>query len=590
MRLVKSMLLGSAAGLAAVAGAQAADLPMRKAAPVEYVRVCSAYGAGFFYIPGTDTCLRVGGRARFEYEYRSQRDLNTTNDNSGYRGLGRLNIDARTQTAYGTLRAFVRLEVAKRSGTGILRSGSSERSGESFFGTSADTFGKLQTTVVVDKAFIQFAGITAGRAASFFDFYAHDVELTGLSAGSDQASTTLLAYTLTFGQGFSATISLEDPAERRQNVFTIGGTLPFSAVFNGAGTSIGVGSTTQPVAFSSFVSPVASGLNAAGNPATFGLVDIRQRNRMPDIVGSLRYDASWGALQLSGAVHEIYMGLPVTSGLTTTGVGLGGTGALAGTAAAGVIPGAGAVVTPLIVRHPDAEYGWAIQGGAKFNLPWLAAGDVLWLQAAYGEGATNYVGTNSYLGLRDNQQPGATRTFNVNTDDAALDAFGNVHTTKAFSVVGALLHYWTPQWRSAFTGSYAAVDFDSVLRTRLGPAGLTPFAFPAGTALTVSAPFTGSGPALAALSPILRDYNVVTASGSLIWSPVRDLDIGVEGVYVRTNIDSGRVIDANKNIAVNPATGAIGAPNAANLAAGFIPKTITYDDQFIGRLRIQRDF
>ncbi|PZR88834.1 MAG: porin, partial [Stutzerimonas stutzeri] len=62
MKLVKSLLLGSAAGFAAVAGAHAADLPSRKAAPVEYVRVCSAYGAGFFYIPGTETCLRVGGR------------------------------------------------------------------------------------------------------------------------------------------------------------------------------------------------------------------------------------------------------------------------------------------------------------------------------------------------------------------------------------------------------------------------------------------------------------------------------------------------------------------------------------------------
>lgn len=41
MTLAKSLLLGSAAGLMAVAGAHAADLPMKKAAPVEYVRVCS---------------------------------------------------------------------------------------------------------------------------------------------------------------------------------------------------------------------------------------------------------------------------------------------------------------------------------------------------------------------------------------------------------------------------------------------------------------------------------------------------------------------------------------------------------------------
>ncbi|OYZ87138.1 MAG: hypothetical protein B7Y01_05015, partial [Xanthobacter sp. 17-67-6] len=62
MKMVKSLLLGSAAGLAAVAGAQAADLPV-KAKAVEYVKVCSAYGAGYYYVPGTDTCLKLGGYA-----------------------------------------------------------------------------------------------------------------------------------------------------------------------------------------------------------------------------------------------------------------------------------------------------------------------------------------------------------------------------------------------------------------------------------------------------------------------------------------------------------------------------------------------
>ena len=69
MKLVKSLLLGSAAVLTVAAGAQAADLPSRKAAPVEYVKICDAYGAGFFYIPGTDTCLRLGGYVRAEYDY-----------------------------------------------------------------------------------------------------------------------------------------------------------------------------------------------------------------------------------------------------------------------------------------------------------------------------------------------------------------------------------------------------------------------------------------------------------------------------------------------------------------------------------------
>lgn len=53
-------LLGTVAGIAMVSGAQAADMPV-KAKPVEYVKICPAFGAGFYYIPGTDICLRVGG-------------------------------------------------------------------------------------------------------------------------------------------------------------------------------------------------------------------------------------------------------------------------------------------------------------------------------------------------------------------------------------------------------------------------------------------------------------------------------------------------------------------------------------------------
>ena len=62
MKRFTQALLGVPAGILVVSGAQAADLPTRKAAPVQYVKICDAYGAGFFYIPGTDTCLRVGGQ------------------------------------------------------------------------------------------------------------------------------------------------------------------------------------------------------------------------------------------------------------------------------------------------------------------------------------------------------------------------------------------------------------------------------------------------------------------------------------------------------------------------------------------------
>ncbi|MFC5553471.1 porin, partial [Methylobacterium iners] len=146
MRLLKSSLLGSVAGVVAVAGAQAADLPVKKAVPVEYVRVCSAYGAGFFYIPGTDTCLRVSGRARFEVGY-APTDSRTGTGNGdlvGYRGLARINLDARTQTGYGTLRAFTRLEFASRTGaTQGIRSGTQERIGNAFGAIGQDQNGRV---------------------------------------------------------------------------------------------------------------------------------------------------------------------------------------------------------------------------------------------------------------------------------------------------------------------------------------------------------------------------------------------------------------------------------------------------------------
>ncbi len=171
---------------------------------------------GFFYIPGTDTCLRISGRARFEYNVASARQFSQSP--TGFRSTGRLNLDARTQTAYGTLRAFVRYEIARR--TGQFHSGTAIRQGNAEPAIGVDFFGQAQHQIVLDKAFIQFAGVTAGRATSFFDFYANDLGWFGIGGGSDRASTNLLAYTASFGSGWSATLSLEDPVERRYPVVT----------------------------------------------------------------------------------------------------------------------------------------------------------------------------------------------------------------------------------------------------------------------------------------------------------------------------------------------------------------------------------
>src|SRR5215216_6808641 len=150
MKMVKSLLLGSAAGLVAVAGAQAADLPV-KAKPVEYVKVCSLYGEGFFYIPGTDTCLKIGGWVRVESFINAGGShaiytsggaaRNDRIDTPDFQQRARtvVSFDARTQTEYGTLRSYARFgfdHTTGQPGTGLL---------------------------YVERAFIQFAGFTAGK-------------------------------------------------------------------------------------------------------------------------------------------------------------------------------------------------------------------------------------------------------------------------------------------------------------------------------------------------------------------------------------------------------------------------------------------
>ncbi|NMG39057.1 hypothetical protein GRZ55_07375 [Chelativorans sp. ZYF759] len=127
---IKSLLLGSAAAsMLAVSGAQAAD-PIIYAEPeaMEYVRICDVYGAGFFYIPGTETCLRISGFARYQIGAAQDGALNRTPNYHGFGdggwnkyARGRINFDARSETEWGTLRGFVRFEV--NSGQAVNSSG-----------------------------------------------------------------------------------------------------------------------------------------------------------------------------------------------------------------------------------------------------------------------------------------------------------------------------------------------------------------------------------------------------------------------------------------------------------------------------------
>ncbi|MFK5978691.1 MAG: porin, partial [Rhizobiaceae bacterium] len=108
---IKSLLLGSAAVLVAASTAQAADAIVVEPEPVEYVRICDAYGSGFFYIPGTETCMNINGYVRSTYDHWTTTTGGVENpDHASWTVRGRLNFDVRNETDWGTLRSQLRLQ------------------------------------------------------------------------------------------------------------------------------------------------------------------------------------------------------------------------------------------------------------------------------------------------------------------------------------------------------------------------------------------------------------------------------------------------------------------------------------------------
>jgi len=130
---IKSLLLGSAAALLAVSGARAADaVVVAEPEPMEYVRICDVYGAGFYYIPGTETCLKIGGLVRYQIDFNNDELGELTGDpalddgwNKGV--LARLKFDARSETEYGTFKRYI--EIQATTGGTTLRHGYFELGG-----------------------------------------------------------------------------------------------------------------------------------------------------------------------------------------------------------------------------------------------------------------------------------------------------------------------------------------------------------------------------------------------------------------------------------------------------------------------------
>ncbi len=225
MKMVKSLLLGSAAGLVAMAGAQAADLPV-KAKPVQYVKICSLYGAGFYYIPGTDTCIKIGGFARAEVNGNAGGSYSVIQsgsvDGSPTQGKGEtwrtragITVDARTQTEYGTLRSYIMMATTATNNQTVNAGFPGGPGVGNVPGGSGTT---PYTALWSNAAFIQLAGFTAGKTASFFDFdmmgYSNQTNFWGSNYAG--AGIDVFAYTAQFGNGLSASLSVEQPAARRK--------------------------------------------------------------------------------------------------------------------------------------------------------------------------------------------------------------------------------------------------------------------------------------------------------------------------------------------------------------------------------------
>ena len=402
MKMVKSAFLASAAGLVAMSGAQAADLPV-KAKPVEYVKVCSLYGAGFYYIPGTDICMKVGGYIRWQesanpgssisggpFAGTGGRATRIDSQDFAQRTRALATFDTRQQTAYGTLRTYLLLGFSQDSTSGPTTS----------------------PTVYMTRGFIQIAGFTFGKATSFFDFTSTAAVSynAGMLHNSDtgDAGHMVAAYTAQFGNGVSATISAEQT--RRASTVELSDS---SSRFN----------------LNSLATPPTNALSALGVANT----------GQQDIVGNIRVDQAWGSAQISAALHDASAGY-------YTGLA-GGNGEAQG--------------------HPDSKWGWAVAAGLRLNAPMIGPGDYFQVQAIYSEGATGYLsqtprGTTTNLWSGNTVGYGFW-TDAVYTNPLGLTG-GSVELTTGWSIFGSYEHFWTPSLRTSIYGSYISFEHNGAAK------------------------------------------------------------------------------------------------------------------------------
>jgi hypothetical protein len=463
MKMIKSLILGSSAGLIAMTGAQAADLPV-KAKAVEYVKVCSLYGAGFWYIPGTDTCIRIGGAIRID---------TAINGNvydapfwqggaSGSKAFGRdyfttrsrfnLTEDSRTATEYGVLRTFANIQMDWTRGTSGIAGGA---------------------PVEVDYAFIQFAGFTFGKSSSAYSTpwngFPGNISSNLLGGNNTDTGVNNIQYTAQFGNGVSGTIGLDDPTVWNR-----------TAVYN-----LGI--------------PTAIGANGTGSNAYAG-------THSPDIVGNIRIDQAWGLFQFSAAAHE------VDASYNTLGAGAVPTN-LSEISGHPETKWGGSVMAALNIKNIPTGAGDDFKIDASF-----AKGDTKNVIATSGT-------SPSFAMFGSSGSAYESVGFGATTDGVYLPGAGGtngIKLTTAYGVRGAFNHNWDPYWSSSLFGSYSAVRYDGAAGDLTSAKGAYCAAFAAshpGQALV------GNTAGAYTCNP---DFNVSQLGVITRWTPVKNLTFSAE--------------------------------------------------------------
>jgi len=542
MTLTKSLLLGSSATLVAVAGAQAADLPSKKAAPATYVKVCDAYGAGFFVIPGTDTCVKVGGYVRAEYQYvapQATSQLSYSTSLKNREGSSATSATSGTN-AYGSVPTTI-----VSGGATLLKSSSVPTSVSAITaGTSASVF----TNLTAGSAYLNSANVSASMSSSTVNKYGSIVQSD--SQLGDAQST--VGYEIRGRIDVDArTPTAMGPARtfvrlRMANTSGVRNTTIANntGYANVVGSSTGVALESASIQWAGFTFGIApenyammpsQAYNAnpwAGFPngmkqiaytarlggglsATVALEDGRDFGHTPSfanranssawVVANVRLDQSWGFAAVHGMIGNNSVQknwTPVTwvpAALDSNGVET-----IAGHYI--VAPFAGFNAQPSASNIPTGEttkQGYAVGATVNFKLPMIAPGDQIWLTANYTDGALQAIfggggGMSNISTAANRRLLGGLVRQDSNVQVTGLSTFD---TVKAWNVAGAFTHYWTANWRSNFSAGYISVD--------------TPKA---------DAGFIQWG-----------DGNLQVYTGSLVYSPVRNLDIGLETQYAKAS-------------------------------------------------------